>query len=65
VPAGERGDGRLAECCSKIVYPLTCRVPGMAVLVFRDDLDRHAAADQPGRPSIPGSVACVIAASRG
>jgi hypothetical protein len=49
----------------KIVYPLTCRVPGMAVLVFRDDLDRHAAADQPGRPCIPGSVACVIAASRG
>jgi hypothetical protein len=98
----------------KIVYPLTCRVPGMAVLVFRgdrwrwgrggwggfiphvgpgqglwhaggvevdaglaggsrgamreqpgDDLDRHAAADQPGRSSIPGSVACVIAASRG
>jgi hypothetical protein len=33
--------------------------------VFRDDLDRHAAADQPGRPSIPGSVACDIAASRG
>jgi len=98
----------------KIVCLLTCRVLGMAVLVFRgdrwrwgrggwggfiphagpgqglwhvggvevdaglaggsrgamreqpgDDLDRHAAADQPGRPSIPGSVACVIAASRG
>jgi hypothetical protein len=29
-----------------------------------DDLDRHAAADQPGRLSIPGSVACVITASR-
>jgi hypothetical protein len=98
----------------KIVYTLTCRVPGLAVLVFRgdrwrwgrggwdgfiphagpgqglwhaggvevdaglaggsrealreqpgDDLDRHAAADQPGRPCIPGSVACVIAASCG
>jgi hypothetical protein len=49
----------------KIVYLLTCRVPSMAVPVFRDDLERYAAADQPGRPSIPGSVACVIAAARG
>jgi putative transposase len=37
-----RSGGWLAECCPKIVYLLTCRVLGLAVLAFRGDRAKDA-----------------------
>ena len=34
--------GWLAGCCSRLVYLLTCRVLGLAVLVFRGDRAKDA-----------------------